>query len=242
MSERRDWWSASTSAARRFRAAAAPADATDPACREHDPPAERPARSGSSSCGAALDAASVSAARHGSVSGLRHRRAGPGRRHDLPLGAEPALSRRRRPRRAFPGRTSRLGNDAHLALLAEATAGAAAGATTRCCSRSAPASARPCSPAGASSEARRAAACSFGWACADVDDPGDDRLGWLERHAAGPALDALGAGMTPPVDGAGAGRRRGERRRRRDRTRSARWRSRSGPRWPVRLRCSIRAS
>ena len=47
------------------------------------------------------------------------------------------------------------------------------------------------------------AAASFGWACADVADPGDDRHGWLERHAAGPVLDAAGAAMTPPVDGRG---------------------------------------
>ena len=33
-------------------------------------------------------------------------------------------------------------------------------------------------------------ACSFGWAAADLDDPGEDRSGWLERHASGRALDA----------------------------------------------------
>jgi glucokinase len=35
-------------------------------------------------------------------------------------------------------------------------------------------------------------ACSFGWASADVGDPGEDRSGWLERQAAGRALDRLG--------------------------------------------------
>jgi glucokinase len=34
------------------------------------------------------------------------------------------------------------------------------------------------------------AACSFGWAVADMNDAGDDRLGWLERHASGRVLDA----------------------------------------------------
>jgi hypothetical protein len=34
-------------------------------------------------------------------------------------------------------------------------------------------------------------ATSFGWACADPDDPGDDRTGWLERQAAGRALDGI---------------------------------------------------
>ena len=38
----------------------------------------------------------------------------------------------------------------------------------------------------------RGGACSFGWACADVADPGDDRHGWLERQASGRALDAAG--------------------------------------------------
>ena len=37
----------------------------------------------------------------------------------------------------------------------------------------------------------RGAACSFGWACADLADGGDPEHGWLERHAAGRALDAL---------------------------------------------------
>jgi predicted NBD/HSP70 family sugar kinase len=37
----------------------------------------------------------------------------------------------------------------------------------------------------------RGAAASFGWACANPADIGDSAHGWLERHAAGPAFDAI---------------------------------------------------
>jgi glucokinase len=55
-------------------------------------------------------------------------------------------------------------------------------------------------------------ACSFGWACADLNDSGADRLGWLERTASGRAIDRVGADLEPPRDGAAvvAGARRGE--------------------------------
>ena len=38
---------------------------------------------------------------------------------------------------------------------------------------------------------RGGAAASFGWACADPGDGGDEALGWLERNASGTALDAI---------------------------------------------------
>ena len=45
------------------------------------------------------------------------------------------------------------------------------------------------------------AACSFGWAAADLRDPGEDRSGWLERQASGRALDAAAEAIGLP-DGA----------------------------------------
>jgi predicted NBD/HSP70 family sugar kinase len=90
----------------------------------------------------------------------------------------------------FPDIRIALGNDAQFAMVAEATAGAA----------------REVSDAillaigtgiGSAVLADRrivagssGAACSFGWATADITDPGEDVSGWLERHASGRALDA----------------------------------------------------
>jgi len=42
------------------------------------------------------------------------------------------------------------------------------------------------------------AAASFGWACADVNDAGDERNGWLERHASGRALDTAASTISLP--------------------------------------------
>jgi glucokinase len=85
----------------------------------------------------------------------------------------------------FPGISIGLGNDAQLALLAEASAGIGSAVLS----------------GGRIVKGSRGGACSFGWACADPDDPGDDRDGWLERQASGRALDAVArdAGL---VDGA----------------------------------------
>jgi len=41
-------------------------------------------------------------------------------------------------------------------------------------------------------------ACSFGWATADLADPGEDVSGWLERQAAGRAFDHLAASLDLP--------------------------------------------
>ena len=90
----------------------------------------------------------------------------------------------------FPHLTIGLGNDAQLALLAEASAGAARGLSDAILLAigtgigSAVLAGRHIVAGGAGG------ACSFGWAVADMDDVGEDRSGWLERHASGRALDA----------------------------------------------------
>lgn len=96
-----------------------------------------------------------------------------------------------------------VGNDAHLALLAEATEGAAAGRDDALLLAIGTGIGSAVLAGGRIQRGHSGSACSFGWACADVGDAGDDRHGWLERHAAGPVLDAVGATMRPPVDGAG---------------------------------------
>ena len=88
-------------------------------------------------------------------------------------------------------------NDAHLALLAEATHGAAAGAGDAVLLAIGTGIGSAVLAGGRIVRGSGGAACSFGWACADVADPGDPNHGWLERHAAGPALDAA----LPDVDG-----------------------------------------
>ncbi|WP_055048486.1 ROK family protein [Devosia sp. A16] len=102
---------------------------------------------------------------------------------------------------ALPEVSIGLGNDAQLALLAEASAGAAVGledaillAIGTGIGSSVLAGGRIVTGAGG-------AACSFGWAVADVDDPGEDVSGWLERQASGRALDAAAQGIGLP-DGA----------------------------------------
>ena len=96
-----------------------------------------------------------------------------------------------------------VGNDAHFALLAEATEGAAFERTDALLLAIGTGIGSAVLSDGRIVRGSHGAAASFGWACADVADPGDDRHGWLERHAAGPVLDAAGAAMTPPVDGRG---------------------------------------
>lgn len=102
---------------------------------------------------------------------------------------------------ALPEISIGLGNDAQLALLAEASAGAAVGledaillAIGTGIGSSVLAGRRIVTGTGG-------AACSFGWAAADVDDPGENVSGWLERRASGRALDAAAQGIGLP-DGA----------------------------------------
>lgn len=92
---------------------------------------------------------------------------------------------------AFPGVSIALGNDAQLALLAEATHGAARGRRNALLLSIGTGIGSAVLAAGRIVRGSKGAACSFGWACADADDPGDDRHGWLERQASGVALDAV---------------------------------------------------
>lgn len=82
-----------------------------------------------------------------------------------------------------------VGHDAQLALLAEASAGAAAGLADAILIAIGTGIGSAVLAGGRIVRGDGGAACSFGWACADLDDPGDARLGWLERTASGTALD-----------------------------------------------------
>ncbi|WP_395446818.1 ROK family protein [Aminobacter sp. UC22_36] len=85
-----------------------------------------------------------------------------------------------------------LGQDAQLALLAEASAGAAKGLSDAILVAIGTGVGSAVLSGSRIVRGGQGAACSFGWACADLDDPGHDRDGWLERQAAGRALDAIG--------------------------------------------------
>jgi len=95
------------------------------------------------------------------------------------------------------------GNDAQLALLAEAADGAAAGARDAMLVAVGTGIGSAVLSQGRIARGAHGGACSFGWACADLADRGDERSGWLERQASGRALDALGETLDPPRDGAG---------------------------------------
>src|SRR5262249_12610922 len=110
---------------------------------------------------------------------------------------------------AFPGASIGLGNDAQIAMLAEASLGAAHGMSDAILLSIG-------TGIGSAVLANRAivagahgGACSFGWASADADDPGDERNGWLERVASGRALDRIAArhGMSSGGDLIEAARR-----------------------------------
>ncbi len=91
---------------------------------------------------------------------------------------------------ALPGTSVGLGNDAQLALLAEAGAGAALGLTDVILLAIGTGIGSAVMAGGRIIAGAGGGACSFGWATADLADPGEDRSGWLERHASGRALDA----------------------------------------------------
>ena len=91
----------------------------------------------------------------------------------------------------FPDVTVALGNDAQLALLAEAALGAAQNAADVILLAIGTGIGSAVLSNGRIVHGPRGAAASFGWACADPDDPGDEVLGWLERKASGSALDAV---------------------------------------------------
>lgn len=91
---------------------------------------------------------------------------------------------------ALPGIEVGLGNDAQLALLAEAREGAAAGLSDAILLAVGTGIGSAVLAGGRIVAGGAGAACSFGWAAADMHDAGDERSGWLERQASGRALDA----------------------------------------------------
>ncbi|MDR3377013.1 MAG: ROK family protein [Ancalomicrobiaceae bacterium] len=91
----------------------------------------------------------------------------------------------------FPQQPMALGNDAQMALVAEATAGAAAGFSDAILIAIGTGIGSAVLSGGRVLRGSRGGATSFGWASADPTDRGDDRDGWLERHASGRALDRL---------------------------------------------------
>ncbi len=96
---------------------------------------------------------------------------------------------------AFPDLTVGLGHDAQLALLAEVEAGAAQGLTDAILLAIGTGIGSAVLAGGRIVRGATGAACSFGWATADLGDPGDERLGWLERNASGRALDDAAKGV-----------------------------------------------
>lgn len=86
-------------------------------------------------------------------------------------------------------------NDAQLALLAEATYGAARDVSDAMLLAIGTGIGSAVLADGRIVRGAHGGACSFGWAAADLSDPGDERHGWLERHASGRALDVAAAGI-----------------------------------------------
>lgn len=93
---------------------------------------------------------------------------------------------------ALPGIAVGLGNDAQLSLLAEVRAGAATGLSDAVLLAVGTGIGSAVLAAGTIVAGHGGGACSFGWATADLADRGEDVSGWLERQAAGRALDRLG--------------------------------------------------
>lgn len=89
----------------------------------------------------------------------------------------------------FPNVEIALGNDAQFALLAEVSAGAGKGLSDAILLAIGTGIGSAVLAESRIIKGSGGGACSFGWASADVGDRGDDRSGWLERHAAGRALD-----------------------------------------------------
>jgi predicted NBD/HSP70 family sugar kinase len=186
----------------RLRSGAAPADESVPVAGNVVQLADRPAPARLGELGAALDAVLVAAAPLGRVAGMAI--AVPGLVAgsicrwvpNLPYLDGVDLA-------AITAHVVAVGNDAHFALLAEATEGAAFERADALLLAIGTGIGSAVLSDGRIVRGSHHGAASFGWACAEVADPGDDRDGWLERHAAGPVLDAAGAKMTPPVDGRG---------------------------------------
>jgi predicted NBD/HSP70 family sugar kinase len=94
------------------------------------------------------------------------------------------------------------GNDAHFALLAETTLGAARGVANAILLAIGTGIGSAVLADGRIVRGFHGGAASFGWACIDMNDGGHERLGWLERNASGRALDAIGQAMPRAGDGA----------------------------------------
>lgn len=101
----------------------------------------------------------------------------------------------------FPAQAIAVGNDAQIALLAEAAQGAAAGLSDVLLLSIGTGIGSAVLAGGRIVKGARGGACSFGWACADASAPADPRSGWLERAAAGRALDALAIDVVGRPDG-----------------------------------------
>ncbi|TPK00892.1 ROK family protein [Mesorhizobium sp. B2-5-9] len=91
----------------------------------------------------------------------------------------------------FPKLRIGLGNDAQIALLAEAVEGSAKAMSDAILLAIGTGIGSAVLANGRIVAGAHAGACSFGWACADIKDHGGERSGWLERVASGRALDAL---------------------------------------------------
>lgn len=97
--------------------------------------------------------------------------------------------------RLFPRLSVGVGHDAQLALLAEATHGAAKGVADAILVAIGTGIGSAVLSGSRILRGTHGAACSFGWACADLADAGDPRDGWLERHASGRALGRAAASI-----------------------------------------------
>ncbi|OHV68586.1 sugar kinase [Mesorhizobium sp. LCM 4577] len=86
-----------------------------------------------------------------------------------------------------------VGNDAQIALLAEAAQGAAKDVSDAILLAIGTGIGSAVLANGRIVAGAHGGACSFGWASADIKDHGEERSGWLERVASGRALDALAA-------------------------------------------------
>ncbi|MER9395368.1 MULTISPECIES: ROK family protein [unclassified Mesorhizobium] len=100
----------------------------------------------------------------------------------------------------FPKLRVALGNDAQIALLAEAVEGSAKNMSDAILLAIGTGIGSAVLANGRIVAGAHGGACSFGWACADVRDHGEERSGWLERVASGRALDGL-AGQIGLADG-----------------------------------------
>ncbi|WP_306048104.1 ROK family protein [Oceaniradius stylonematis] len=98
-------------------------------------------------------------------------------------------------RALFAGIDIALGNDAQLALLAESVDGHAHDVSDAILLAIGTGIGSAVLADGRIVRGAGGGATSFGWACADPTDGGDAAHGWLERHAAGRALDDVAASL-----------------------------------------------